>query len=155
MTEAFVSTIRKYPLLPRHTWYFVSGVALSALNRPEEIRAVYTHALERGASSSDTVPSHDEKLEISRKMREALIKSAAICGLPKVGVTVLEPIHWLTWAQSSVQSINALDEPLAYSPTGRQSDIYDTPSSQLMHRGKIFFDKIYGKVSARVLYVPS
>lgn len=86
MTEAFISAIRKSPLLPRHTWYFVSGVTLSALNRPEEIPAVYMHAIERGVGSTDTVPNHDERLEISRKMREALIKSAAICGLPKVGL---------------------------------------------------------------------
>lgn len=87
MTEAFVSAIRKDPLLPRHAWYLVSGVTLSALNRPEEIRAVYRHAIEKGAGSSDIVPSHEERLEISRKMREALVKSSAVCGLPKVSVT--------------------------------------------------------------------
>lgn len=93
MTEAFVSALRKHPVLPRHTWYFVSGVTLSALNRPEEISTVYKHAIERGVGSYDTVPSHDEKLEISRKMREALIKSAAICGLPKVGIDLDKQLH--------------------------------------------------------------
>ena len=78
MTEAFISAIRKQPLLPRHIWYFVSGVTLSALNRPEEIPAVYTHAIEKGGRSSDTVPGQDEKMEISRKMRESLIKASAM-----------------------------------------------------------------------------
>ena len=88
MTEAFVSAIRTYPRLPRCSWYFISGVTLSALNRPEEIPAVYSHAIEKGVGNVQTSPSHDEKLEISRKMREALVKSSAICGLPKVSVTL-------------------------------------------------------------------
>ncbi len=96
MTEAFLSAIRKNPLLPRHSWYFVSGVTLSALNRPEDISAVYKLAIEKGAGTSDSVPSHIEKLEISRKMREALIKSAAVCGLPKVGMTKCRSIMYYT-----------------------------------------------------------
>ncbi len=85
MTEAFVSAIRTNPQLPRRSWYFIIGVTLSALNRPGEIPGVYTHAIEKGMDEIPSPSSHDEKLEISRKMREALIKSSAICGLPKVG----------------------------------------------------------------------
>lgn len=62
-----------------------------------------------------------------------------------------------------MQSINALlalktvtpddlqDEPLGYSPTSRPADIYDVPSSQILSRGQAFFDKIYGKISRRVM----
>lgn len=43
------------------------------------------------------------------------------------------------------------DEPLAYSPTARPVEVYDIPSSTILHRGQTFFDKIYGKVSKRVM----
>ena len=44
-----------------------------------------------------------------------------------------------------------LDEPLGYSPTARPVEVYDIPSSTILHRGQTFFDKIYGKVSKRVM----
>ena len=71
---------------------------------------------------------------------------------------------WLSQpSDSTFQAINALfalkavtppallDEPLAYSPTSRPVEVYDVPSSRILHRGQIFFDKIYGKVSKRVM----
>jgi len=64
----------------------VAGVALNALNLSAEIPTVFKHAIEHGGGSSDTKPGHDEKLEIARKMREALVKAVAICGLPKVSL---------------------------------------------------------------------
>ena len=44
-----------------------------------------------------------------------------------------------------------LDEPLGYSPTTRPAEVYDVSSSTILHRGQTFFDKIYGKVSKRVM----
>ena len=43
------------------------------------------------------------------------------------------------------------DEPLTYSPTARSVELYDIPASTILHRGQTFFDKIYGKVSKRVM----
>jgi hypothetical protein len=83
-TPALLSSIRKHPQLPHHTWYFIAATALSVLNRPDEIPVVYEHALYHGASAPDSKPAHEEQLKISRRMREALIKAAAIGGLPKV-----------------------------------------------------------------------
>lgn len=66
-------------------------------------------------------------------------------------------------ADAQVQSINSLtelkritaqdllDEPLRYSPTSRPSELYDVPSSAILHRGQRYFDMIYGKVSKRVM----
>lgn len=84
ITPALLSGIRKHPQLPQHTWYFITATTLSLLNRPDEIPKVYTHAIEHGVGVADTKPEHDEQLQISRKMREALVKAAAIGGLPKV-----------------------------------------------------------------------
>lgn len=84
VTPALLSSIRRQPHLPRGSWYFVAGVALNALNLSAEIPTVFKHAIENGPGSSDIQLGHDQKLEIARKMREALVKAAAICGLPKV-----------------------------------------------------------------------
>ena len=84
ITPALLSSIRGQPHLPRHAWYFLTGVTLSVLNLPHEIPTVFKHAIEQGAGIYDTEPGHEEQLEIARKMREALVKAAAIGGLPKV-----------------------------------------------------------------------
>lgn len=67
------------------------GVTLSALNRPDELSAVLTYALGNGADVSPPPPraspeklSTEEQLYIVRRMREGLLKSAAIVGVPKV-----------------------------------------------------------------------
>jgi hypothetical protein len=44
-----------------------------------------------------------------------------------------------------------LDEPGTCSPTGRTYDIRDISTSQILHRGQTFFDKIYGKVARRIM----
>jgi len=37
------------------------------------------------------------------------------------------------------------------SPTGRRSDVYSTPASDILQRGQAFFDAIYGKLTKRVM----
>jgi hypothetical protein len=44
-----------------------------------------------------------------------------------------------------------LDEPEAFSPTGRRADIFDTPASQIIQRGQTFFEALYGKITRRVM----
>ena len=84
VTPALLSSIRGHPQLPLHSWYFITGVTLSVLNRPEEIANVFQHALETGPGRTDAKPEHGEQLQMARKMREALVKAAPIGGLPKV-----------------------------------------------------------------------
>jgi len=81
ITPALLSTIRRYPNLPRNTWYFVAATTLSIINRPDEIPQIYKHALDE---PTDSGPGLEEQLAITRRIREALIKSAAVGGLPKV-----------------------------------------------------------------------
>ena len=89
VTPALISTIRRYPNLPRHTWYFVAATTLSIINRPDEIPKIYKHAIDFGQEQADATPNVEEQLAISRRIREAIIKSAAVGGLPKVGVVDL------------------------------------------------------------------
>ncbi|CAL8575429.1 hypothetical protein XPA_001352 [Xanthoria parietina] len=132
-----LSSIRLTAHLPPHSWYIVSSVTLSVLNRPEEIPHVFQYALEKDGGSTQ------KQLDIARRMREALVKSAAIAGLPK-SINAL-------YALKRATPHALLDKPLGYSPTGRSVELYDVPSSKIMERGQAFFDQIYGKVSKRVM----
>lgn len=83
-TQALLSSIRSHPQLPSHTWYFIAATTLSVLNRPDEVPKVYEHVLHHGFDPQGTKPGRDERLHILRRMREALIKSSPIGGIPKV-----------------------------------------------------------------------
>ena len=92
VTPVLLSSIRKHPNLPAHTWYLVAATTLSAINRPDEIPSVFRHALDKGPADIDISPSRDERLLITRRIREALIKASAVGGVPKVDpITILHP----------------------------------------------------------------
>ncbi|KAL8791545.1 MAG: hypothetical protein Q9195_005873 [Heterodermia aff. obscurata] len=143
LSPALLSYFQSHPYLPSCSWYFIASVTLSVLNRPDEIPAVFKYALEKGGRNAPAKPSHDEQLKIARQIREALVKTAPIGGLPKAINSLL--------SLKSVTPPTLQDEPLAYSPTARPVELYDIPSSTILHRGQNFFDKIYGKVSKRVM----
>ena len=87
-TPALLGSIRAHPQLPLHTWYFITGVTLSVLNRPDEIPKVFQYAMEKGVDgrADAEAPQPEEQLAIARKMREALVKMAPIGGLPKAWI---------------------------------------------------------------------
>jgi alkylhydroperoxidase/carboxymuconolactone decarboxylase family protein YurZ len=138
LTKELLATLKTYPHLPANSWYFISATTLSTLNLPHEIPKVFKYALEHSLEAT-----HAEKLTIARRTREALVKSAAIIGLPKT-------INAL-FALKEVTPTNLRDEPLGYSPSGRTVDLYTTPSSTILKRGQKFFDQVYGKVTDRVM----
>lgn len=142
ITPSLLRTIRSYPKLPHNSWYLLAATALSTLNRADEIPKVFTHALEHGGGAKDVKPSQDEQLQIARRTREALVKSAAIIGLPKT-------INAL-FAMKGVTPKHLFDEPTV-SPSNRTNDLYKAPVSQIMQRGQEFFDQVYGKVTGRVM----
>ena len=84
VSPSLLSYLRGHPQLPPHSWYFIAGVTLSVINRPEEIPLVLEHALENGGAKEGRIPQHEEQMMIARKMREGLVKAAVIGGLPKV-----------------------------------------------------------------------
>lgn len=100
VTPDLLDTLRSDPDLPIDTWYLVVATALCILNRPDEIPLVYAHAVGKGhgsssphvglpngssgsSSSKQPVTDHEQR-RIARRMREALLKTSAIGGLPKV-----------------------------------------------------------------------
>ena len=82
ITPSILRSLKANQHLPSQTWYFVSGVALSILNRPDEVSKVFQYAV--AAASSTSALKHEEELQVARRMREALVKASAIGGLPKV-----------------------------------------------------------------------
>lgn len=81
ITTDLLTQIRTHPTLRPRTWDIISAVTLSALNRPDEITKIYTASL---SSIADGPNAHSERLQISRRMREALLKASAVGGVPKV-----------------------------------------------------------------------
>lgn len=88
ITPRLLETLRSQPGMPADMWYAVVATTLCVLNRPEEIQAVYRHAVAAadhpGAGTADAVADHARQLRIARRLREALLKTSAIGGLPKV-----------------------------------------------------------------------
>ncbi|KAI0168120.1 AhpD-like protein [Pestalotiopsis sp. NC0098] len=144
MTPTLLSTLRNHPVLPQHSWYIIAASALTILNRPDEIAKVYSFAIEHGSHGAEAAPSPEDRLAISRRIREALIKTSAVGGLPKT-INALLSLKQVTPAE-------LIDEPgSSSSPTGRLGDIHDVPSSEILERGRVFFDKIYGKIAKHVM----
>lgn len=86
LTPRLLDTLRSQPGMPSDMWYAVVATTLCVLNRPEEIQAVYKHAVaaDPGAGTAGAVADHARQLRIARRLREALLKTSAIGGLPKV-----------------------------------------------------------------------
>ncbi|KAK7538740.1 AhpD-like protein [Phyllosticta citribraziliensis] len=146
ITPAILNSLRTQPHLARH-WYYVAGVTLSALNRPDEVPNLLISALKDSASPTIADGglglSLEEQLYIIRRLREGLIKSAAVVGVPKVINALL--------ALKSATPENLLDESPDSSPTGRRAEVYCQSFSSVWKRGQLFFEKVYGKISKRVM----
>ncbi|EGY23162.1 uncharacterized protein VDAG_04600 [Verticillium dahliae VdLs.17] len=142
ITPAFLSSIRKSRSLPRNSWYFITATTLSILNRPDEIPKVFNDAIGGAASLADGPPSVDEQLIIARRMREALVKASAVGGLPKTINALM--------AMKAVTPSHLLDDPGDTSPTTRRHDV-EKDSVEILERGEMFWDRIYGKISRRIM----
>ncbi|ROW15378.1 hypothetical protein VPNG_02247 [Cytospora leucostoma] len=129
VTPELLDTLRGRVDLPEDVWYIVIATTLCVLNRPEEGQD--------GVSLAD-----HEQLRITRRLREALLKTVAIGGLPK-SINALHELKQVVPAHLS-------DEPYGESPTNRRRDIYETPQSTVLDRGEVFFNQCYGKVAERV-----
>jgi len=98
-TFPFLKSLHHHPNLPKHTFYFIASVAFSIINRPEEIPRVWEYTVQEAAVPGSereeyvarelvgAVTPHGNResaLTIHRKLREAILKSVAIGGMPKV-----------------------------------------------------------------------
>ncbi|KAF4982018.1 hypothetical protein FZEAL_2268 [Fusarium zealandicum] len=143
LTPALLAAIRQQSNLPRNTWYFITATTLSALNRPDELPTVFKHALEGDIDVAEAVPGREEQLNISRRLREALIKASAVGGMPKTINALL--------ALKTVTPEELLDSGTGDGSSARSRDLYETPPSRVLERGHTFFAQIYGKISRRIM----
>ena len=91
LTPQLMALICEDPELPPHSWYIIATATLTILNRPDEIPRVYEHAFTLASSRRLRKPDLDQDLQMTilRRMREALIKTSAVGGVPKVIMTIL------------------------------------------------------------------
>lgn len=101
--------------------YIVSVVAYSACNRPDKISGIAKEAMEHVGPS------------IYPKLREALVKSSPLVGFPR--------------------TINSLREMTTNIPPPFPDEFARAADADIDtgKRGKIYFEKTYGKVTQRVL----
>lgn len=94
--------------------------------------------------STAEVSGQESHLSISRRMREALIKASAVGGMPKT-INALMSLKTVT-------PEGLLDVPgIESASSSRYRDMYDTPAPEVTQRGQAFFDRLYGKISKRVM----
>ena len=162
VTAELLESMSKDDHLPRHSWYIVAATTLSQLNRPDQVATVYQHAINQSSISSTQQPSEDERQDISRRIREALIKASAVTGVPKVDLPSqgYDRINSLISRGQTINSLLALkavtpphmlDVPSGTAPTARSVDMYHTSSTAVLQRGEEFFNQVYGKVAGRVM----
>ena len=95
-TPEFLSSLKatyppETPGSPPHLWAIVAAVAFGASNVPEAVPAVFTYALQdlirsQHASGISKDVAHEEQLLLARKIREAILQSGLLSGMPRVSV---------------------------------------------------------------------
>ncbi|KAG7104224.1 hypothetical protein HYQ44_015536 [Verticillium longisporum] len=108
------------------------------------------HTLYREYSTASTMNSiitpaflsSIRRTRFQRRMREALVKASAVGGLPKTINALM--------AMKAVTPSHLLDDPGDVSPTTRRHDV-EKGSAEILDRGGKFWDRIYGKISRRIM----
>ncbi|KAH0537406.1 hypothetical protein FGG08_005805 [Glutinoglossum americanum] len=140
LTPSLLLSLRKTPYLPKHTWYFITGITLTMLNRAEEIPGVFRCAVE------EVGEGEEGRKMVVRRMREGLVKSVAVGGLPKV-------INALLLLKSSTPP-SLLDfppDPTIRNPLSSLPDPRPATHTQSLDRGLEFWSRTYGKIARRVM----
>ncbi|ANB11745.1 hypothetical protein AWJ20_4567 [Sugiyamaella lignohabitans] len=126
LTPARLAQLAATPLL-ENSWYYIAATTFSVCNEPDEIPKIYEYMMEKLAND------RNGQLKMTRKMRESLMKGAALGGLPK--------------------SINSLTQLKNVTPTDLREPVLqrDKPSREEAEgRGRAMFDHVYGKIAKRV-----
>ncbi|KAF5097533.1 hypothetical protein D0Z00_002365 [Geotrichum galactomycetum] len=143
LTPARIQTLAKFPHL-QHTWHFIAAATLSVCNEPGEIPRLYTHVLNSltptatTAATTTTESANSDRLHVTQQFREALLKAAALAGLPRT-------INSLTQLKNVTPQ--ELRETRVLRPVHTPPPVAGAPAEV----GADFFSKVYGKITKRVL----
>lgn len=152
-TTEFLNELETSEALPKDTWYFIAAAALCVLNRPEEVALVFKHAVDNCSDTKD-------QLRVARRIREALIKSGAVGGLPKVSkVPTCSHAH----PPNRIQVIQTLLVLKRHTPayllddaglsTSRSRDFVETPPEEVFARGRAFWNAVYGQNADKLMHI--
>lgn len=120
-----LNTVKTSSGLPVDCYYFIIAVTVVALNRNEDLKAILDDAFYG--------KPQQEQHRIMRRIREALIKSAAVIGLPKIIIALM------TLKKSTPPAL--LDRP---SENGmRTADFIRVPAKVVFERGQKFWETTY------------
>lgn len=123
LTTARLAQLAATPLLGS-SWYYVAAATFSVCNQPEEVPRIFDYMMDR-------TEGLEPQFQVAQKMREALLKSAALGGLPK--------------------SINSLTQLKNATPEQLREHTLQRNKPLDPNRGASFFDAVYGKVARRIL----
>ena len=76
-----------------HPWYIVAAVAFSASNKPNDVTLVFKYALAE-LKSVQKVKGEEavkEQLQLARRIREAILQSGLLSGMPRVSIILCCP----------------------------------------------------------------
>lgn len=132
LTPVRLKTLSSFSLLSTN-WYYLAAATLSICNRPDEVPVLYEYVL-------STIPREDKKAQFdtTQKIREAILKSSALGGLPKA-------------INSLMRLKTVTPNELRESAVQRQAEKDSADSGNTDSRGAAFFDQVYGKINKRVL----
>lgn len=67
-------------------WYLVAAVTFSASNNPKDVVSVFKYALAdlKSVQKSNDDGSIKEQLQLARRIREAILQSGLLSGMPRV-----------------------------------------------------------------------
>ncbi|KAH8114127.1 hypothetical protein DFH11DRAFT_250536 [Phellopilus nigrolimitatus] len=116
-------------------WYLVAAVAFNASNRPDGVPKVFEFVMRDLASESVGEPSLEDRLHITRLMREALFKSGMISGYSR-----------------AISSLIALYDvtPKELRETKLIRDVDNDTVADLVKRGDQLFTAMYGETASSV-----
>lgn len=130
LTPDRLAKLASTPLLNK-TWYFVAAATFSVCNQPDEIPRIFEYMMQQPHIKNNQKAQY----EMVQQIREALLKGAALGGLPKA-------INSLT------QLKNVTPDYLREKELQREIEL---PTANDLNRGATFFDAVYGKISKRVM----
>lgn len=123
LTPSRLNTLASFNLLSNN-WYYLAAATFSVCNFPDEVPVIFEYMISKTSGEK-------EQYKVAQEIREAILKSAALGGLPK--------------------AINSLMKLKAATPENLRETTVQRSQSDVGQRGATFFDQVYGKINRRVM----
>lgn len=134
ISQETLDMIKAHSGLPADCYYFIVAVTIVALNRNEELKTIFDDACNG--------KPQQEQYRIVKRIREALIKSAPVIGLPRIIMALV--------ALKAITPPALLDLPTPEYGM-RTADFVSIPSEAVLERGKKFWERTYQDRSEEVM----